>query len=425
MSAALVQLSPSAEAPGLALTADQRRALALIERVVSAGHGAISFGVINGYAGTGKTTLLKQLGHLNPLQLAPTGKAALRLLEATGVPSYTIHRVLYAVFEDDDGDPHFKPRNAQPPSGCKLIVVDEASMVSERVFNDVLAWAALHRLPVVFVGDRAQLPPVAHRGEDAFSVLKVPTPHRVDMTEVVRQAATSPVLAASLQLRRGAWREAFARFPRVGPGVLVEEAYDVFQRGGMVITHSNRTRTALNAALRELQGYPAGIQPGEPLLVLRNNYGLDRYNGEVVLFNRWSLPPEAVFWEAGQREVHPGIAELEGGREAWLCQEGVDGLGDGREVRRLAREYQGTFAEHFSDPLPFLQAEYGYALTCHKSQGSESDDVLVVIEPSVPLNSREGWQWAYTAITRARHRVRLQFGLGGLRLAPRFQEARQ
>src|SRR5688572_5722404 len=261
-----------------------------------------AFGVLTGYAGTGKTTLLKVLADQEgaPLILTPTGKAAMRVSEATGgLPASTIHRWLYKPGEDlKTGDPIWtkKPMDeiAGTLPGNGLIVVDEASMVSDQLWGDL--WGICHTigLKVLLVGDRFQLAPVRPENQAFSTLTSLKTQYRTDLTEVVRQAMDNPIVRASMLIREGEEEamEAVGSLPSSPSRQLIEQFLKM-DANRALIAWRNETRQKLNLACRKQLGRPLeDIAVGEPLLVMNNNYILDRFNGEVVEFAGWEQPPQ-------------------------------------------------------------------------------------------------------------------------------------
>ena len=204
-----------------ALTQGQEQAMAMGRRVMSSGGHAC--GIVAGYSGVGKTTIVKVFAHEfgTPLVITPTGKSALRVREATGLDARTIHRWIYKVVEDPKtGGVKFVRRNSEeiekPPS--RLIVLDEASMVSAEIWRDVYSVCEQHDLRLICVGDAFQLPPVQERNAPPFSILSPEFARelgaeRVEMTEVTRQALDSPVIRASMALRAGRGLSALTSCP--------------------------------------------------------------------------------------------------------------------------------------------------------------------------------------------------------------------
>jgi exodeoxyribonuclease-5 len=415
------------------LTKGQEEARVMVERLLD--EDDAKFAVMSGYAGTGKTTMLKVIAEEQgePLILTPTGKAALRVAEASGVHASTIHRWLYKTTEDPKtGEPKWTKKPAaeveMPTNG--LIVIDEASMVSEELWADVWSFCSALGLRVLLVGDKFQLPPVVKRTEEGewkpFSTLTdLRTNFRADLTEVVRQALDSPIIRASMEIRAGeiqAMDAVMDLLPSTPQSKLVPAFLRMKQGQRALIAHTNKTRQDLNLEVRSALGYDeATIQVGEPLLVLFNNYDLDRFNGEVVAFNGWQQEPDAPIavrdrFKNLNAMMSFGIADIEG-RAAAMSQEEIFARCDGMPMTTIKRaalhHATGKWGYEKLDAPKHLNANLGYCLTCHKSQGSEWDDVMVVVEQTIGGRSGiyglEGRRWLYTAITRARKNVSLCF----------------
>lgn len=406
------------------LTAGQEQALEMVGELLDSKKPV--YGVLCGYAGTGKTTLLKtmarQLGS-PPLVVCPTGKAAVRVKEATGLEASTIHRYIYKVIEDPKtGAVQWVPKDLLElhRPACGLLVVDEASMVSDTVWRDL--WRSCEALDVrvLLVGDLFQLPPVNPENKDFSTLTSLATDYRTNLTEVVRQALDSPIIRASMLIRKSAEDalDALDLLPTIKEKDLVNTFLGLDPRSRAMLAWTNKARRRLNAEVRGALGMEKNrLGDGEPLLVTYNNYELDRYNGEVVTFDNWvKAPGEQVavkdFYKQTAAMVGYGAASVEGatmllsqdevlGATAELSAKAVAKAG-----KRYAREglgyAKGTEPSH-------LNADLGYCLTVHKSQGSEYDDVVVVVEPGRDLQSYEGRRWWYTGITRSRHNLSLCF----------------
>lgn len=386
-------------------------------------------GVITGYAGTGKTTLIRMLAESygRPTVLTPTGKAALRVGEATGIHASTIHRFLYTPQEDPrTGAPVFKLKDAWDETFAdmegKLVLVDEASMVPADVWADLYSVAVHVRFHVLLMGDTFQLPPVyKDKSGTPFSTLvDIETPFRVHLTEVIRQALDSPIIRSSMMLREGKPEyEALDLLDAVGASQLIEETIKTRAAGGVTICFANSRRHDVNNRVREKLGFaPGTLQAGEPLLVTQNNYALDLYNGEVADFEGWLVSPATDCLVVDRHSsvsmpVHFGVARVGDGK-ATMAVEQVTGLTDAKGVGawNVRRAGRGWYKDLYDceRAAPHLDANYGYALTCHKSQGSEWPEVLIVMEPSLRmLGTRERARWLYTAETRAKQRAKYIF----------------
>ena len=377
----------------------------------------------NGYVVTHNTTLLKAIAdvHGTPQILAPTGKAAIRVTEATGLPASTIHRWLYKATEDPKtGEPKWdrKPLDeiAMPPNG--IVIIDEASMLTDRIWADIWGLCRTIGFKVLLVGDPFQLSPVKP-DDKAFSALALGTPYRAQLTEVVRQALDNPIIRASMMIRQSedGILGALDILPTTKPSALIEDFISMAPSRALV-TWMNITRKKLNQDVRKaLKRSQDDLEPGEPLLVMYNNYNLDRFNGEVVNFKGWvQTPKEQIPVRDAYKNLSVwasyGIAEVEGVEVvATLSPEEVFGrLGEMPPKKTTfygkvyARDYFGY--EKNLEPS-HLAANFGYCLTCHKAQGSQWQDVMVVIEPGLRMFSLEGRRWIYTSLTRARKNARL------------------
>jgi len=399
----------------LTLTEGQQKALDVIHRIMD--RNALDVGIISGYAGTGKTTLLKVLAEElgdNLTVVTPTGKAAMRVREVAPVNAMTIHRWLYVPKEDENGDIHFRlrPDVAPPPHG--IIIIDEASMVSREVWSDLRDTCWSQGTSIIAIGDGFQLPPVTD-DNDSFSLFdpNFTAPNfsetfKVNMTEVVRQALDNPIIRISMEVRKTPdFSTVLMGLPAVSEKKLIEHGLRTWERGGAVICHRNKTRHRVNREIRQARGLH-GLSTNEPLLVLKNNYNLDRFNGEVVTLSRIgeTIAESSTIKFKGQSF---GMKLLEvmvdDVMPALIGEEQVLGLADEigtKAIESAARRAAWAYYPDESDGPPYLHANFGYTLTAHKSQGSEFPSVLVVIEPSIRLFTPQGRRWLYTALTRTR-----------------------
>lgn len=384
------------------------------------------FARITGYAGTGKTTLIKVLSdrYGRPTILTPTGKAALRVGEATGLFAMTIHRFLYEPSEDPKtGRPIFniKPdwSDFMVDMEGRLVLIDEASMVDRIVWRDLMSVAKQVGFHVLVMGDLFQLPPVYKDAEGRdFSTLTIETPFSVNLTEVVRQALDSPIIRASMILRSGKPEyEALELLEPLAESKMVETILGTQSAGqrAAAICFTNKTRHKLNEQVRQTLGYQGNtLVAGEPILVTQNNYNLNAWNGEVIEFDGWSTPPgKAVAvadrYTGGVMDLHFGVGTIYG-EDAIMAPEVVTGaaeaakLGVGALRKAARRNYKDV--NRAENAPPYLDCNYGYALTCHKAQGSEWPKVLVVLEPRLSaLRGIEKKRWLYTAVTRAKQQL--------------------
>ncbi|MBF9233814.1 ATP-dependent DNA helicase [Microvirga alba] len=330
-----------------------------------------------GYAGTGKTTLARHIAEGVEGEVAFgafTGKAA-SVLRAKGCSdASTIHSMIYRSRESDEGGPQFVLNRQSQAAKAALIVIDECSMVDEELGRDLLSFGQ----PVLVLGDPAQLPPV--KGGGFF------TEAEPDMmlTEVHRQAKDNPIVHMSMKVREGG---------KLEPGTYGESR--VIRRreidaatvmaADQVLVGLNKTRRLYNTRLRELNGYrdpmPAA---GEKLVCLRNDKTKGLLNGSI-----WN------------------IQTLRGIRNDFIRMD-VTAEDDarGRAVEVVVHK---AFFEGAEEDIPFVlrreseEFTYGYALTVHKAQGSQWDD-LVLFDESYAFREHRS-RWLYTGLTRAAEKV--------------------
>lgn len=406
------------------LTVGQQRAVEMAGRCVRNYGDLPRVSVLSGYAGTGKTTALRAISQAagdKMVIVAPTGKAALRVREATGLRASTLHRWMYQPVENrKTGETRFERRKAEqievPPAG--VVAVDEASMLTREHWDELYEVCTQLRLNILLIGDGFQLPPVSRGGErKPFSVFArdFPAHERVALTEVMRQVEDSPIVRAGTLVREGRVQQALAVLREVDDDELPGCIDELLAGGGVLLCHSNMARHRLNQQARERRGYSQELVKGEPLLVLHNSHELGRYNGELVTFGGWKkrLKDELDVYDRFSKRTQRsgfGIACVDEDQAVLSTAEvhgGFAGVGYRsleRTAKRAAKRMGATPAQ-----ASFLSVNLGYASTVHKAQGSEWPRALVYLEGTVRLREEDGRRWLYTAITRARHEALIHF----------------
>jgi exodeoxyribonuclease-5 len=335
----------------------------------------------------------------------------------------TIHRYIYEPKEDPrSGQPMFTLKSAYDETFSdmegKLVLIDEASMVDGEVWADLLSLALAVRFKILLMGDLFQLPPVLKdKTGKAFSTLHIETPFKVNLTEVLRQAQESPIIRASMLLREGRPEfEALRLLKAIPSARLIEAVAEVNAGGGAALCFTNARRHEINNKVRAHLGYSLDtLHTGEPLLITQNNYNLNCYNGEVVPFDGWLTAPAeqvTVTDRFAQSSINMAFGVCKyGDARATVSVEQVSGKSEDAKVgnwavRKAARFwYKESFQAERAPP--HLDANFGQMLTCHKSQGSEWGEVLIVLEPALRvLQGVERRRWLYTAATRGKHTVK-------------------
>lgn len=388
-----------ADAAALMPTREQERAIQRIDRARAAGEREFRLG---GLAGTGKTYVAAHLPSMLDLDNvgygAPTAKAARVLggkLASVGVdaaPS-TIHHLIYSPYKvhcrdcparlGDEDRCHGERR----PCGCKTkwapkppttqystLIIDESSMVDQRMYSDLCA--AYPRAFKVFVGDHFQLPPV----NDKFRLMDGAN---VRLERVHRQVAGSPILKLAMRVRRGeplsmgVWGRTVSRDRPTGLPI-GREAYD---DDALILCYTNATRVRFNKEARKRFGFRADRPEAGDRLICRSN------NHEVGIIN-------------GQCGT---VLTVEDAEHSWLLAARLDD-GERYEGLALKAQFNSEYKQQWRRGIDLW--DYGYALTVHNAQGSEASRVLLIEErPRARLSADEWNRWLYTAITRAKEEL--------------------
>ncbi len=336
-----------------------------------------------GFAGTGKTTLARHIAEGIDGDVcfgAFTGKAALVMRSKGCEGATTIHSMIYRPkrpAEDEEEEEEtfsFTLNRNSDAAKADLIIVDECSMVDEELGRDLLSFGK----KTLVLGDPAQLPPV--KGGGYFTEAEPD----VMLTEVHRQAADNPIIRLSMDIREG--RE--LDLGDHGAAAIIrrrEITADRILAADQVLVGRNKTRHLYNGRIRELRGHTFPTpEVGEKLVGLRNDKTKGIQNGGLYRVTRVKDPKGAFL----KFDLAPE---------------------DGGTRRRIAASVLPAFFEGGEDALPWQlrrrsdEFDYGYALTVHKAQGSQWDDVVLFDESHAFREHRA--RWLYTGITRAAERL--------------------
>ncbi len=420
--------------------------------------------VLNGYAGTGKTTLiaatvaaLKALG-IRTVLLAPTGRAAKVLARYSGEKALTIHKRIYRERTTADYESKFS-LNLNREQGA-VFIVDEASMLSDRtadggmfgsgsLLEDLVSYVRSGRgCRLILVGDSAQLPPVGADFSPALDRLTLERFGAVEyatLDEVVRQEAESGILfnatLVRCMLERGIceiprFELDFPDIESLSGGDFLEKLQDAYYRYGrdevIVITRSNKRANRYNEGVRRnVLAAEEELESGDMLMVVKNNYhyterieGCPMHfvaNGDIARLKRLRRFEEFYgFRFANAVLAFPDYDDME-----LECKILLDTLSS--ESPSLTREEQTRlFYEVEKDYLDLksklkrfkeirenphfnaIQIKFAYAVTCHKAQGGQWRAVFVdrCLFGDEPM-TRDMLRWLYTALTRATERLYL------------------
>lgn len=337
------------------------------------------FFYLAGYAGTGKTTLAIEISQMVEGKVrfaAFTGKAA-KVMRSKGCKgASTIHQLIYhteAVVDPVTGDESLATTkvNDEELRDVSLIIIDECSMVNEEIGMDLLSF----EIPVLVLGDPAQLPPVS--GGGFFTAGK---PDFL-LTEVHRQAAESQILRLATAIREGRWRPR----PWHSDDLLVVDKANLNPSfvldADMVLVGKNDTRRRYNERLRMRAGIKSTMPvKGEPIICLRNDQSTQVSNGEIFTIERLG--------KNKRKQLLMTLADPESSERRFVRVNPMFFADEESAGRLPMKDLYGT-----------QQFTFAYAITCHKSQGSQWDKVCVFNEAFG--NREDRARWLYTAVTRA------------------------
>ena len=350
--------------------------------------------VISGYAGTGKSTLVKfivaALPNINPdedvIYTSFTGKATQVLQKKGNKNVSTLHKLLFESIPKPDGTFFRKPVEFIP---YKIVVVDECSMVPK----DLLQRLIKYNVHIICLGDPGQLPPI-NKNEDNHLL---DHPH-IFLDEIMRQEAESEIINLTMDIRAG---KPLTHYQGKEVQVLNknELTTGMLLWADQIICAKNETRIALNNQMRDLLGRSGDPQDGDKVICLKNNWDIYSVNDNPLVngtigylkdsFSTYINLPKQITSDGQSKKLDILTANFISdtnedygmlNMDKKLILTGEPGL-DWKTSYKMGRNWR------FQDKIP-EQFTYGYAITCHKSQGSEWDNVLV-IEEGFPFEKEE------------------------------------
>lgn len=369
--------------------------------------------ILTGGPGTGKTTTINAIiryfeGQGAEIRLAaPTGRAAKRMTEATGYEAQTIHRLLELSGMPEDNDQnaqavHFE-RNAENPLEADVIIIDEMSMVDIQLMHSLLQ-AVIAGTRLILVGDENQLPSVGP-GNVLHDIIQSQAFPVIELTKIFRQASESDIVVNAHKINRGEQillnnksrdffflkrydadiiiRVVIALIQEKLPRYVEAKPFDIqvltpMRKGLLGVERLNqilqRYLNPPDAAKKERESMHGLLREGDKVMQIRNNYQM-----EWEIRGRYGIP------------IEKGIGIFNG--DTGILRT-INEFAETAEV-----EFEdGRWAEYSFKQLEEL--ELAYAITIHKSQGSEYPAVVIPIlsGPKMLLNRN----LFYTAVTRAR-----------------------
>ncbi|MDR3297018.1 MAG: AAA family ATPase [Prevotellaceae bacterium] len=417
--------------------------------------------VLNGFAGTGKTTvvaaLVRVLSELEQpvILLAPTGRAAKVMSYYSGHAAYTIHKKIYRQAKANDGFGQFALGFNQHANA--VFVVDEASMIansaadqsvfgSGRLLDDLVKYVRSGKdCRLMLVGDSAQLPPVG------LSLSPALDPQWLDgygegehcfLRNVVRQSEASGVLHNATRIREhieaGAsgfptlQLDGFADMQRISGADLIEALASAYSQHGtenvMTLTRSNKTANRYNAGIRaQILGKEDELVPGDRLMVVKNSYSWVEQNeelrkevdfianGDIIELRRVRRFREMYGYRFADATIvlpdyHDAELDCRLLLDTLSSESAALSAAQSKELfARVQEDYahvtpaKQRYAAIKADPyFSALQVKHAYAITCHKAQGGQWPVVFIdhgyLTDDMVNI---EFLRWLYTAFTRA------------------------
>ncbi|MDR0955311.1 MAG: AAA family ATPase [Rikenellaceae bacterium] len=418
--------------------------------------------ILNGYAGTGKTTLISALVKtlqrlkISTVLMAPTGRAAKVLALAAGSNAYTIHKKIYRQKSLTSDRVHFELNLNKEHDA--VFIVDEASMLSNfggdssifgsgHLLDDLIAYVRAGRnCRLIVVGDNAQLPPVGLEYSPALDPREMAVyghPELGTLDEVMRQSEDSGVLFNATLLRCmieesiidiPLFRTDFPDVRQIHGGEFLEEIASAYDRFGMenviVITRSNKRANQFNEGIRRhILFREEELSAGDMLMVVKNNYHFAEKASDVAIdfiangdiarlekirryheqfgFRFADVSLSFPDYEGLELECRILLDTLKSESPALTSAQSAAlwwGVAeDYAQITSKAKRYRAIREDAFYNAM---QVKFSYAVTCHKAQGGQWNCVFIdrMLFGEEQM-TRDWMRWLYTAITRATQQV--------------------
>lgn len=368
-------------------------------RDVNAKRAARPFFAFYGFAGTGKTSLVRFF--LDELRLDPsdvalmtfTGKAARVLESRAGLPASTIHSRIYKLSRGPNGQMVWTRDPESHVASRKLFILDECSQIGKQMFADLLAY----NVPMIILGDPGQLPPI-----NDLDIINSTQPD-VFLTEIHRQALDNPIIYLSKRIREGG---------DIAPGQygdLVQKIAkqnlntDELFQASILLVGRNNTRQYLNQWFRTTYGRQSPLpEKDDRLICLRNQPRIGLFNG--LTGKALSDTVETVDPHHIKVDIFVDDTENVYPEQPVLRDTFQPVLGDNGQIVPLGQDGYPTHLET-RQKMSLSRWDYAYAITVHKSQGSQFDHVILYDE----WDKSDRTRWLYTAVTRCINKLTILY----------------
>lgn len=361
---------------------------------------------IFGYSGVGKSSIVKYI--MDDLAIPEskvaymtfTGKASL-VLRRKGIPANTIHSTIYQRKVWEENGQQVIVWSLRKNLDADLIVIDEVSMVSDEIMNDIRSFG----IPIIIIGDPAQLPPV--NGVNQF--MQNPD---VLLSEIHRTAMYDPIVRISMKVRNG---ETISQRDSAENVLITSNQLspEVLNRFDIVLAGTHKVRQRTNNSMRLQLGFTSSeFSAGEKVVFKMNNknHFISMDNMDVTIcngmigyiredFNPASVVNQEVYNEYEKKtykidtvdvDVRPEFSPVDHFNDVTICLDTL--INDNQKPITTSRD------------VSILNR--GYCITCHMSQGSEWDKVAVLDDFQWKPELHQSW--LYTAITRAKSKLAIQ-----------------
>lgn len=383
----------------LELSIDQNQALKNLMDFVKSNNSSKQFITLGGFAGTGKTTIISELRKrifaenpkINVAFCAFTGKAVQvlknklltnqALLKKDEIS--TIHGLIYKAIEDDRGGIIGWERKELDNLEADLIIVDEASMVDQKIWGDLLSY----QKPIIAVGDHGQLPPISGN----FNLMGNPE-HKLE--KIHRQASENPIIQISILAREEGkiphqkWNKNVFKVPLSEGHEYYEDLFSSYDAETLILCNFNNTRLRLNQAVRKHLGFDEpNPTKNDRVICLRNNHEKQIFNGMQGYIKYIKTKNELSY----DVEV-----DMDGSLRLYYGLISKDQFNSEITLNNINKSYKTQGLDLF---------DFGYALTVHKAQGSQAKKVILFEERTKHQSDEDFRRWLYTAVTRAEEKL--------------------
>ena len=383
------------------LTTNQEKGLNIALKRYKEG---FKYTVISGYAGSGKSTLVRfiidaiDIDEKKVCYCAFTGKAAEILRKKGNKNVCTLHKLLYEHIPKPNGG-FFRKKKLQLE--YSIIVVDEISMAPKTLMDLLFS----HNVYVICLGDPGQLPPI-DKNEDNHLL---DNPH-IFLDKIMRQAQESEIIQLTMKIRNNESIDYFnGKDVKIIP--YSQLTTGVLQWGDQILTATNKKRKTINDQMRLLNRRSGAPQDGDKIICLRN-YWDDLSDNEDALvngtigilknsFKTWREIPKVIKSDIKKFNILMGDLIIPETNDIYnLLEMDYNMFQTEKKCCDWKLSYKlGKLKHKYGEIVP-KEFTYAYAITVHKAQGSEWDNI-VVLEENFPFDKEEHKRWLYTACTRA------------------------